>query len=128
MGNCVVVVKAENGKIATAYNEDGVTSDAFSRTPNLKGFIVSVDGDGGCGEMFHRNDLEVGVWNHRNVGPVFGDGPPDLFISNNCHQNGYSFSRLGESYGRGPGVNRYALFGQEYFRVVEYEVFKIVIE
>jgi hypothetical protein len=31
-------------------------------------------------------------------------------------------------WGRGPAVNQYALFGQERFRVVDYEVFKIVIE
>jgi hypothetical protein len=57
-----------------------------------------------------------------------GGYPPDLSISNNYHQNEYSCSRLGGSYGRGPGVNQYALFGQERFRVIDYEVFKIVIE
>jgi hypothetical protein len=68
----------------------------------------------------------VGVWNHPSCGPVFGSY--DLVISKNCHQNENSFSRMGVSYGGGPGVNRSALFGQERFRVVDYEVFKIVIE
>jgi hypothetical protein len=101
MGKCVVVVKAENGRIAAAYNEDGFTSVS----PNLNGFIVSVGDEGGCREIFHRNDHEVG-------GPWFG--AIDLFISNNCHLSERSWSTLGESYGSGPG--------QERFRVVDYEV------
>jgi hypothetical protein len=125
VGKCVVVVKAENGRIAAVYNEDGFTyGEGWS--PNRNGFIVSVDEDGGRGEIFHRNVNFVGVENHSSYGPWFGIGP-DLYISDNCHQNDYSCSRLGGSYGRGPGLNQYALFGQERFRVVDYEVFKIVI-
>jgi hypothetical protein len=71
----------------------------------------------------------VGVLNHPPFGPVFGDEfSNDLFISNNCLQNEDSFSRLGCSYGSGPGLTQLALFWQEEYRVVDYEVFKIVIE
>jgi hypothetical protein len=129
MRKCVVFVKAENGRIAAAYNEDGFTSVIFEESPNLKGFIVSVADDGGCGEIFHRNDNEVGVWNYPDAGPDFGNlNSSDLHISNDCHQNEESCSRLGGSYGGGPDMNQYALFGQLQFRVVDYEVFKIVIE
>jgi hypothetical protein len=38
----------------------------------------------------------------------------------------WSFSRLGSSYGS--EENDTMLFGQLYFRVVDYEVFKVVIE
>jgi hypothetical protein len=126
MGKCVVVVKAENGRIAAAYNEDGFTS-VESVSPNLNGFIVSVAEDGGCRETFHRNDHEGGIVNLPGNGTVFGsEYDADLFISNDCHQGEYSFSILGESYGvRGSGT---ILFGQTRFRVVDYEVFKIVIE
>jgi hypothetical protein len=124
MGKCVVVIKAENGSIAAVYNEDGFTS-VEGWSPNLNGFIVSVDEDGGCGEIFHRNNQRVGVLNHLFYGPWLVS---DLVISKNCHQNEYSFSSLGGSYGRGPGVNRHALFGQARFRVVDYEVFKIAIK
>jgi hypothetical protein len=120
MGKCVVVVKAENGRIAAVYNEDGFTSVAYSHSPNLNVFIVSVDEGGGVGEIFYRNDQENGVWNYPGSGPWFGSGyPGDLVISNNCHQNEYSRSILGGSYGRGPGLNQYALFGQKSFRVVD---------
>jgi hypothetical protein len=129
IGKCVVVLKAENGRIAAAYNEDGFTS-AYSRSPNLKGFIISVDEDGGSGEIFHRNDHALGVRNHPGTGPWFGSlYSGDLCISDNCHQNDYSRSKLGCFYGRGPdNIDRYALFGQERFLVVDYEVFKIVSE
>jgi hypothetical protein len=131
MGKCVVVVKAENGRIAAAYNEDGFTSVEFDRSPNLNGFIVSVADDGGCGKIYHRNDHETGVVNHSLFGPAFGSeilALANLYISNNCPQNEFSYSSLGCSYGRGPGLNQYALFGQKRFRVLDYEVFKIVIE
>jgi hypothetical protein len=122
MGKCVVVVKAENGRVAAAYNEDGFTS-LLGHSPNLKGFIASVDDDGGRGEIFHRTDEEVGVLNHSDACPAFGN---DLYITNNSLQIEDSWSILGGSYGL--GLNQHALFGQERFRVVDYEVFKIVIE
>jgi hypothetical protein len=128
MGKCVVVVKAANGRIAAAYNEDGFTS-VQRCSPNLNGFIVFVAEDGGSGEIFHRNDKEVGIVNHPELGPFFGNEyVTDLFISNNCHQHEHSWSSLGSSYGRGSGVNDTTLFGQRHFRVLDYEVFKIVIE
>jgi hypothetical protein len=126
MGKCVVVVKAENGRVAAAYNNDGFTAGYGIISPNLNGFIVSVDDGVGCGEIFHRNDYKWGFYNFNDEGPCFND---DLFIFDDCNQNEGSISHLGESYGTGgPGVNETTLFGQESFRVVDYEVFKIVIE
>jgi hypothetical protein len=58
MGKCVVVAKAENGRIVAAYNEDGFTSIKFGRSPNHKGFIACVADAGDCGEIYHRNDNE----------------------------------------------------------------------
>jgi hypothetical protein len=130
IGKCVVVVKVDNGRIAATYNEDGFTSSVVANSsPNLNGFIVSVAEDGGCGEIYHRNEEECGVWNYPTSGPDFGnEGLTDIYISNNCHQNENSRSTLGVSYGNGPDIDRFALFGQEWIRVVDYEVFKIVIE
>jgi hypothetical protein len=125
MGKCVVFVKAENGRFAAAYNEDGFTSVEFDRSPNLNGFIACVADDGGCGEIFQRYGRGTGVVNHRSYGPIFGT--IDLRIWDNCHLDNRSQSRLGGSYG-GTGLNQYALFGQDWVRVVDYEVFKIVIE
>jgi hypothetical protein len=92
------------------------------------GFIVSVADDGGYGEIFHRNDQGMGVVNHPDAGPWFGDAPPDLYISDSCDQGAYSSSKLGGSYGREPWLNQYELFGQDRFRAADYEVFKILID
>jgi hypothetical protein len=129
MGKCVVVVNAENGRIAAAYNADGFTSVFNYTSPNLNGFIAPVADDGGCGEIFNRNDQGLGVLNDPSWGPVFGNYADfDIAITNNCHHMN-SLSNLGASYGtRGPGVNETTLFGHEWFRVLDYEVFKIVIE
>jgi hypothetical protein len=56
MGKCVVVIKAENERIAVAYNDDGFYS--VGHTPSLNGFIACDDGNEECGEVFHRNDIE----------------------------------------------------------------------
>jgi hypothetical protein len=125
MGKCVVVVKAENGRVAFAYNEDDLTS-GVTKSPNLNGFIFSVAEDERCGEKFHRNDQEGGIWNYPQHGPVFGSRNFDLYISDDCNQDNYSFSHLGASYERrGRGVNDTTLFGQESFRVADYEVYFI---
>jgi hypothetical protein len=111
MGKCVVVVKAENGRIAVAYNEDGFFTFKRGHTPNLNGFIACVDENGECGEIFHRTISEVGIFNSVGCGPWFGyqSGRCDLVIDDDCHQYENSLSMLGTSYG-GPDVNQDALF------------------
>jgi hypothetical protein len=91
MGKCVVVAKADNEKLVAAYTEDGFTSVDRITTPNLNGFIASVDEEGGCGEIFHRNDQDIGVCNSYACGPDFGDDyGRDLRISSNCHLDEHS--------------------------------------
>jgi hypothetical protein len=124
-GKCVVVVRAENGRIAAAYNEDAFSSDD-STTPNRNGFIVSIEADGSCGERFDRNGRYAGIYNLATSGPTFGGGF-DLAISNKCDENEDSYSNLGWAYGERPAANEKTLFGQRNFRVSDYEVFKIVI-
>jgi hypothetical protein len=123
MGKFVVVVRAENGRIAAAYNGDGFFSDIIVSS-NLNGFIVSIEGDGSVGALFNRNS-DVGIVNHPYAGPIFNFG---LSISSNCHENEISSSVLGIAYGERPEANETTLFGQEHFRMSDYEVFKIVIE
>jgi hypothetical protein len=101
------------------YNEDGFTSVDYSSSPNLNGFIASVDEEERCQEIFHRRIAqEYGICNHTLWGPVFGRwGGHDLAIARNCHQNENSRSKLGGCYGRSPGINPSVLFGQEIFRI-----------
>jgi hypothetical protein len=94
-------------------------------TSNTNGFIASIDEDVSCGARFDRTTGGIGIVNTPGAGPVFNR---DLLISSNCHVF-KSGSILGESYGTsGDGVNETALFGQKFFRVRDYEVFKIVLE
>jgi hypothetical protein len=123
-GSCVVVVRVENGRIAVAYNEDGfVRTDLAECTPDQNGFIVSINEAGSCGAQFDRTEHVLGIYNHPRLGPVFNS---DLLIRDNCNVNMGSWSEMGEAYGE--GADRFTLFGQEFFRVLDYEVFKIVIE
>jgi hypothetical protein len=126
MGKCVVVVRAENGRIAAAYNGDGFSSSASGwneRLFNRNGFIVSIEEDGSFGAKFDKTLRGWGIFNSAAAGPCLGSG---LSISSNCDKNERSYCRLGEeSYGNREG--KFALFGQEHFRVSDYEVFKIEI-
>jgi hypothetical protein len=123
-GKCVVVVRAENGRIAASFNENGFSLNR-DISYNINGFISSIKEDGSCGATFHRNGRGDGIWNHTKRGPVFAW---DLVISSNCNENEKSYSEMGLSYGEGPEANETTLFGQRYFKVSDYEVFKIVIE
>jgi hypothetical protein len=96
MGSCVVVVRAENGRIAVAavaYNEDGfIRTDRVECTHNQNGFIVSINEDVSCGAQFDRNlKSGGGIWNHPGYGPFFDN---DLAIASYCSENQYSNSEL----------------------------------
>jgi hypothetical protein len=120
-------VRAENRRIAVAYNEDGFSSVDDWISPNRNGFIVSIEKDGSCGAQFNRNDNRFGVWDLSLCGPAFGGGH-DMCISSDCHESEGSYSFLGISYGEHTEGERLILFGQRRFRVSDYEVFKIEIE
>jgi hypothetical protein len=114
MGSCVVVVRAENGRIAVAYNEDGFSSlDNISL--NRNGFIVSINKDESCRARYDRTALLFGIRNHPSDGPDFYD---DLVIADNCNVNEASRSELGRAYGEEADG---ALFGQRNFRVSDYD-------
>jgi hypothetical protein len=109
MGSCVVVLRAENGRFAAAYNDDGFSSFGEATT-NRNGFILSIKEDGSCGAQFDRNESRYGTFSNPNSGP---DLYNDLFIFSNCHENELSRSLLGRSYGSSEvGADKSALFGQ----------------
>jgi hypothetical protein len=106
---CVVVLRAENGRFAAAYNDDGFSSFGEATT-NRNGFILSIKEDGSCGAQFDRNESRYGTFSNPNSGP---DLYNDLFIFSNCHENELSRSLLGRSYGSSEvGADKSALFGQ----------------
>jgi hypothetical protein len=116
MGNClVVVVQAENGRVSAFYSEDRLVSADVSPSANRNEFIASIDKDGGCGDIFHRNYSRFGAVNARKSGLVFGSlsGPYNLVISDNS-QDEDSWSDLRWAYGEVVDMNEFALFGQEF--------------
>jgi hypothetical protein len=122
MGKCVVIVKAENGRIAVAYNEDGFPYRG-SYSLNLNGFIISITEDGGCGEIFHKSPVALaGVLNAEDSGPMFNG---DLALYEIRDRIGSS--SLGWAYRKGPDIDDNALFGEVHFRFADYKMFKMLL-
>ena len=76
------------------------------------------------------------IYNYDSHGPAFGkNGGGDLFISDDCNNKKYSFCCFPSGYNRASGnklvrnQESYKLFSgatdNYYFRVVDYEVFKV---
>jgi hypothetical protein len=121
-GKSIVVVRADNGRVAIAYNDYGFSS-TLGYTPNRNGFIVSINENGSCGAQYDRTVNVKGIWNAPSYGPIFYS---DLVIDADCNVNEESWSELGVAHGE--GVDPISLFGQKFFRVCDYEVFKIEIK
>jgi hypothetical protein len=98
---------------------------------NPQGFLASIVDDTGANggyslQKYAANDRAF-VHSHPNWGPDFGNA---RHIADRCNENvGRSFSYLRPRYGYGPeGVDSRILFGEERFRVLEYEVFQVEIQ
>ena len=79
--------------------------------------------------MFLYRNYQYAIHRHNDYGPIFGRGPQDFLIYNNCHTNTNSYSNLGHSY-RPPNGYSYGssqaknlLAGSHTFKCDEYEVF-----
>jgi hypothetical protein len=126
-GSTITLVRAENGRMAAAYNGG---SWGVSRSRNPRGFLASIVEDPGAIGGYFLDKYAAN--DHASVhpfgigGPWFGHG---LCISNKCNENEISYSYLGPRYGYGEeGVDPTILFGEENFRVLEYEVFQVEIQ
>ena len=80
-------------------------------------------------------DQNALIYCHGSHGPIFGGGH-DLYISDACHNNRNSYANFPVTYNK-EGENKYTnnqdtkkLFSgstnDNYFRVVEYEVFRVI--
>jgi hypothetical protein len=118
-GPTVVLIKANNGRVAAGYScvswKSGYTSDA-----NPRGFLCSIDENNLTLQMFKGVPATCMVWLSANYGPIFTNG---LCIFDKCDKNLSSHSTLGGGF-EGNG-DQFALFGLKSLAVVEYEVFGI---
>jgi hypothetical protein len=123
-GPTITLVKAENRRMAAAYNGNSWGDRGFRL--NLNGFLALIPEDsgaiGGYSLQKYAANEHAYVRSYPNWGPYFGCG---LYITNRCNENenSYSYSIL-DGYGPG-GVEQSSLFGEERFRVLEYEVFRL---
>ena len=70
------------------------------------------------------------IYNSPNCGPIFGGGP-DIYINNEANINSFSHSNIGESYynalyTKGDADSQARFSGGRFFRVKDYEVWRVV--
>jgi hypothetical protein len=122
-GPTITVVKAENERMAAAYNSEKWVKNGWTSIP--KGFLASIVDDseaigGYFLQKYAANDRAF-VFSRNSWGPYFGRS---LSIQDRCDENERSFSILGPHGCGQDGVDPSSLFGVEEFRVQEYEVLR----
>jgi hypothetical protein len=132
-GPTITVVKAENERMAAAYNAGSWDQNPYPHLcPNPQGFLASIVDDpeaiGGYSLQKYAANDGADIFSNPNWGPWFGYA---MHIADRCNENdGRSFSNLAPTRARGygqEGVNPSILFGSTFFRVQEYEVFQVEI-
>jgi hypothetical protein len=118
-GPTVVLIRKENGQVAAGYSCVSWKS-GNSSVENPRGFLCSIDTIENSLRIFKGVPGSCKIDHHSAYGPDFHN---EVSISNKCHQNSSSKSKLGSGY-ESHG-DPFALFGTETFKVDEYEVFGI---
>jgi hypothetical protein len=107
---------------------EGGTSKIVKTKASPGSFLFSIKNPQNCPGMFplkeEQEDFAIAC--AAEYGPVFGYGPPDIFVADNCNQNGNSYTRaFGTNYKNATGIDKYFMTGTEKFKVFEIEVFEI---
>ena len=135
VANTLVLVKTEYGKTIAGFTEAAWNSVAnnYVHGTNKKCFLLSLD----MREKMVPNEQSYLIYCHPNYGPTFGKYSHDLFIADNCNNNRNSHANFPHCYNREGIEFKYKseqstvqkFVGSTsgcYFRVVDYEVFKVV--
>jgi hypothetical protein len=120
-GPTVVLIRAENGRVAAGYSCVSWTS-VNSAEENPRGFLCANDTNENSLCLFKGVPRDCRVQQYIDQGPGFSGG---VYISDACNKNYNSSSNIGtgfDSHG-----DPLALFGKERIKVVEYEVFGIAL-
>ena len=82
-----------------------------------------------------KNQIGYAISSYGGWGPIYGSPyGPDLSISDKCHANDHSCSSLGSHYDIPVSIKEYSneafclLAGAKKFKIVEYEVYQLVLE
>jgi hypothetical protein len=123
-GPTVVLIRAENGRVAAGYSCVSWMS-GNSSVENPCGFLCSIDAIENSLRIFKGVPGKCWICNSSDRGPHFHDR--GFYISDMCNKSSSSRDNIG---GEGGGFEHrgetHALFGTGYFKVVEYEVFGIL--
>jgi hypothetical protein len=120
-GPTVVLIRAENGRVAAGYSCVSWTSvNSFEANP--RGFLCAIDINENSLCLIKGVPRNCQINQYIDQGPGFSGG---VYISDACNKNYNSSSNIGtgfDSHG-----DPLALFGMDIFKVVEYEVFGIAL-
>ena len=126
-------MRNEFGKTFGGYTPlkwNSVSNGNYVADHSLSSFIFSLD----LKEKFKLKDANNAIRYHTSYGPMFGNS--DFYLCDNCHTSNSSYCGFPTAY---EGNNKYERNQQAYtafggmpssyhFRVVEYEVFRVVLE
>ena len=121
--NTLTIIKTDNGKIFGGFTRLSWESEKKGKEDD-KGFVFSYD----TKEIYYRNTTEkIEIRTHPDYGPIFGAW--NLKIDDNCLHNTNSYDSTGtlvSSYDT--NGQKYALNGDEHFKVYNYMVYELLFE
>ena len=133
INDTLVLVRTEFGKTIGGFNRYQWSSppkgEAFN-DPNKRTFIFSLD----MKEKFVPQGNKI-LHLQKDCGPIFGSGPPDIIILDQCHNHSNSMASFPTCYNREEenklkkNKESFSLFSgateNANFKILEYEVFTV---
>jgi hypothetical protein len=120
-GPTVVLVRAGNGRVAAGYSCVSWMSGSGTTVPNPRGFFCAINSNNLSIKLINCVSDQCKLNRRNDCGPFF----EGVFVINDkCDKNLFSNS---SNSGFMNYQDPHALFGSQYFAVVEYEVFGIEI-
>jgi hypothetical protein len=99
----------------------------YAQDPSLKSFLFTLKNPHNlAARIFKQHRADIAIDDRESYGPSFGRNH-DLYICDQCHASGGSFSTLGSVYTNDTGIaDKEVLLGAAYFAVREIEVFEVI--
>lgn len=115
-GATLVLIKSSKGYTFGGYTEQSWVGEGWKRDPNA--FLFSLDR-----KVKTLSQDEHSIYTSPQYGPKFGYS--SIVVSNNCFDNELSSTAVETSYGRIQLQEKSQFKTNEYFKVEDYEVFKV---
>ena len=117
--NTLTIIRTDKEKIFGGFTRLSWESD-YKQKEDDKGFLFNYNKN----EIYYRNkDEQIEICTGYNHGPLFGKYK-DLIIEDNCLHNKNSYELTGNfSYNTNGKI--YALNNEQYFKVLNYEIYEL---